>query len=259
MTAEDVCRIADCAVNKAMMRSKHLWRPEDREDARQEAIVAVLKVSRRRTDIENGYLFRTALLQVYMWMRKLIRRNRTVMLTARLDEWLATDSSYSSAIERLLISVGGLKQLLREQRSHVTKLTERAVEREIEYLRLLLQGYTYEEIAFRMAVTRKATWMMHDCLVDRLERIATGQKPPPRVLPLPSQASLNNLRKAGTDPEVKERRAATLRKTLQTPEGKRRWSEAARTSWVDPQIRKRHKAGLRRAWGKRKTGNRGTP
>ena len=238
VTAELILEIAHHALGKAMKQTRaHYkrggWQDHEVEDAREEAIVHILQAAGKQPENGSyGYLVRAGLLGIWMYLRKLCREKRTFQYIDTWDESLVSSDLYPSVLERLLTSVGGLKKLLREQRSCVTRLTDAEVQHEIDYLRLLLQGYTYEEIAFRMAVTRKATWMMHDRLVERLDRIAKGQKARQRVLPSPSEASLENLRKIQNDPQALARRAQSLRKTINTPEGRERWSAASKKQWA---------------------------
>lgn len=234
MTAEYILDIARHAQTK-VMRYGRCWRDEDFEDARQEAIVAILQASGRSDN--RGYLYGAAVLAIYYWMRRTIQDRQRWPKVAGNKLDLFPNHSQALAVDQLLAGVGGLKHLLREQQGTITRLTERNIDREIEYLRLLLQGYTYEEIAFRMAVTRKATWMLHDRLVERLERIVAGKKAHKRVIQPPNEVSLENLRKAATDPAMREKRAASLRRTIASPEGQARWSAAAKRQWA------RRKAG----------------
>ena len=62
-----------------------------------------------------------------------------------------------------------------------------------------------------MAMTNRAVWMVHDTLLTRLQRIAAGEKPPPARPHSVSEASLENLRRANTDPEILKRRNESIR------------------------------------------------
>jgi hypothetical protein len=210
MTPEQLIGIAGCAVNRAMRRSRHMWREEERRDAQQEALVAILEVLSRKSDAGTGYLFRTALLEVWLWMRKCIRRRATIRLSPHIDRWAQSDEPESSAVARLLAGFGGLERMLRSQRVSPGVLTEGKVRNEIEFLRCLLEGCSVEEAAFRMAMTRRNAYAIRERLLPRLERIAAGMRPQKAEWRI-SENSLKALRRINSDPELLANRTQAIR------------------------------------------------
>ena len=216
MTGELALEIADHALATVIKISRRNfkrtpWTEDEKADARQEAALHIVQANARSPgQASYGYLYRAAQLAIYMWLRRICRQKSWFFQTDNADAF-ASSSVYPTVLERLLESVGGLEKLLREQRIKASVLTERHVQTDLAYLRLLLAGYDYSEIAFRMAMTRKAVWMVHDTLLGRLQRIAAGEKPPAERAWSVSEASLKALRRCSSDPEILRRRSESIR------------------------------------------------
>ena len=145
MTGELALEIADHALSTVIKITRRNfkrtpWTEDEKADARQEAALHILQANARSSaQASYGYLYRAAQLAIYMWLRRICRQRR-VFHTDNVDAF-ASSAVYPTVLERLLESVGGLEKLLREQRIKASVLTERHVQTDLAYLRLLLAGY----------------------------------------------------------------------------------------------------------------------
>jgi hypothetical protein len=211
--AADIYPIAKHAVATLMSRTSCWW-PEDREDATQEAALAILLASRRGLDKDRGYYFGAARNGVYMWMRAWLRSNRdTIPLLARVEELLGTETSMAHAMLRNLDS---LAPLLRTQQVSRRKIAEVAIAVEVEYCRLMIEGYTIDEAAVKLGRSRRNTFALRERIVPKLRRIAEGRRPEARYAK-PGPASLAALRKVTQDPEALRRRGKAISAAKKKP------------------------------------------
>src|SRR4051794_38576135 len=114
MEPDQIYPIAEHAV-RAIMGRTSCWWDEDREDAKQEAALAILLAARRGLDKDRGYYFGAARKGVYMWMRAWKRPNRdTFPLLDTAERLIASNTTMGDAMYRGLDS---LAPLLRGQRT----------------------------------------------------------------------------------------------------------------------------------------------
>ncbi|HEV8525227.1 MAG TPA: hypothetical protein VGQ71_12060 [Terriglobales bacterium] len=206
MEADQIYAIADHAVKAVMSRTSDWW-PADREDARQEAALAILLASRRGLDKDRGYYFGAARKGVCLWIRLWLRPNRdTVPLLARVEELLAAETSIADAMLRNLES---LAPLLRGQEVKRRRCAEAAIALEVEYCRLMIDGYTTKEAAVRLGRSQRNTLALRERLLPKLRRIADGIRPEARFVK-PGAASIAALRRVERDPEALARRNAAI-------------------------------------------------
>jgi DNA-directed RNA polymerase specialized sigma24 family protein len=202
LVASDIYSIADHAVSVVMRRGNSWW-PPDREDARQEAALAILLASRRGLDKDRGYYFGAARNGVCMWIRAWLRPSRdTFPLLARVEELVAAKTSMADAMLRNLDS---LAPLLRGQEVKRRKIAEAEIAVEVEYCRLMLEGYTIDEAGAILGRTRRNTHALRERVVPKLRRIAEGTRHEARYAK-PGPTSIAALQKLAQDPEALRRR-----------------------------------------------------
>jgi hypothetical protein len=202
LEAHDIYRIAEHAVSVVMRRGNSWW-PPDREDARQEAALAILLASRRGLDKDRGYYFGAARKGVCMWIRAWLRPSRnTFPLLANVDELLAAKTSMADAMLRNLDS---LAPLLRGQEVSKRRAADAGIAVEVEYCRLMIEGYTIDEAAARLGRTRRNTSALRERVVPKLRNIAEGKTREARYTS-PGPASIAALRRLAQDPEAVKRR-----------------------------------------------------
>src|SRR4029434_4985760 len=215
--AEHIYSIAEHAVSVVMRRGNSWW-PPDREDARQEAALAILLASSRGLDKDRGYYFGAARKGVYMWIRAWLRPSRdTFPLVAKVDEWLASKTNMADAMLRNLDS---LAPLLRGQEVKRRKIAEAEIAVEIEYCRLIIEGYEIQEAGAILGRNRRNAYALRERIVPKLRRIAEGKCPEARYAK-PGPASLAALRKLEQDPEALQRRNAAIGLAKRRRNGKR--------------------------------------
>jgi len=206
MNAEEISAIAKQAVNRSMSRIS-IWWPEDREDAQQEAALAILLAARRGLDKDRGYYFGAACKGVYLWIRLWLRPNRhTFPLLANVEELLAAPTTLGDAMLRHLES---LAPLLRGLRVKCSARAESDIALEVEYCRLMIEGYRMEEAARILGRTRRNTLALRARVLPRLRMIANNEKPEAHFAK-PGPASLAALRRTEADPEALRRRNAAI-------------------------------------------------
>jgi hypothetical protein len=204
--AEHIYSIAEHAVSVVMRRGNSWW-PPDREDARQEAALAILLASRRGLDKDRGYYFGAARKGVCMWIRAWLRPSRdTFPLCAKVDELFAAKTSMADAILRNLDS---LAPLLRGQEVKKRKIAEAEIAVEVEYCRLMLKGYEVQEAGAILGRTRRNAYALRERVVPKLRRIADGKRPEARYAK-PGPTSIAALRRVSQDPEALRRRNAAI-------------------------------------------------
>ena len=202
MDAEQIYSIAEHAVSVVMRRGNSWW-PPDREDARQEAALAILLASRRGLDKDRGYYFGAAKNGVCMWIRAWLRPNRdTFPLLANIEKLIEAKTSMADAMLRNLDS---LAPLLRGQEVKRRKVADAAIAMEVEYCRLMLEGYEIQEAGAILGRNRRNTYALRERVVPKLRNIAEGKRPEARYSK-PGPASLVALRKLEQDPQALRRR-----------------------------------------------------
>jgi hypothetical protein len=217
MDAARIYAIARHAVS-AVMRRTSAWWPEDREDATQEAALAILLASRREPAKDRGYYYGAAKKGAYLWIRAWLRPSRdTFPLVAQAEEFLRAKTNMAEAMLRNLDS---LAPLLRGQRTKHRATTEAEIALEVEYVRLILEGYTIPEIAHRLGRTRRNTDALRERIVPRLQMIRDGKKPEVRHVK-PGPASLAALRRIAQDPEALRRRNEAISRAKRRAAGVR--------------------------------------
>jgi hypothetical protein len=185
------------------MRRGNSWWPPDREDARQEAALAILLASRRGLDKDRGYYFGAARYGVCMWIRAWLRPSRdTFPLADNVNEFLAAKTSMADAMLRNLES---LAPLLRRQEVKRRKVAEAAIAVEVEYCRLMIEGYTIDEAGAVLGRTRRNTHALRERVVPKLRRIAEGTRHEARYAK-PGPTSIAALQRLAQDPEALSRR-----------------------------------------------------
>ncbi len=210
MQAAEILDIADHAVN-AIMRRSRIWWAEDRDDARQEAALAILLALRRPQagemdpDRRRGYLFGAARKGVAWWIRRWLRPD-TFQLLDTAEEFVAADTAMSQAMLRNLES---LASLLRGQRVKQRRTTEDEIALEVAYIRLMLEGYTIKEAAIRLGRSARNTAALRERVVPRLQMIANGKKPELKPVDVRPE-SLEALRRCSRDPEILGRRNQSI-------------------------------------------------
>jgi DNA-directed RNA polymerase specialized sigma24 family protein len=150
MNPDQILDIAHHAIH-ATMRPSSGWSWDDRDDAAQEAALAICKAIRSNSD--RGYLYGAAKLAIYLWMRNTIRYRQRVLLVRKM-EFVNGTLEDVSLIERLLRSLPSREMKLIQQRLKRGKNLNRRVQTDLDLLRLVLEGYSFDEIAFRLALTR---------------------------------------------------------------------------------------------------------
>ena len=185
------------------MSRTSVWWPEDREDARQEAALAILLALRRGLDKARDYYFGAARKGVYLWIRTWLRPKRnTFPLLDNVDEFLAAETTMSEALLRNLDS---LARLLRGQRTKERATTVGEIALEVEYCRLVIQGYTTDEMAVRLRRTRRNISALRERVVPRLRMIADGKRPEIKPIHV-NPASLMALREVERNPQALRKR-----------------------------------------------------
>lgn len=167
---------ADMATRTAMKRDSR-WHQEDWEDAHSEALLGVLQAANRTSDAGFGYCFRAGLHRIYRWMRDecgWLNGDRPFQIDEYAntlivqDKLVAEDTTMSRA---MLAYLDRLPPLLAKQQSGKKPIQ---VGRQIEYLRLTLEGYSRDGIALELGVSVDNVHGIRKRLLPRLRTIAAN-------------------------------------------------------------------------------------
>ena len=138
-----------------------------------------------------------------MWIRAWLRPSRnTFPLCARVDELFAAKTSMADAMLRNLDS---LAPLLRGQEVSKRKAADAGIAVEVEYCRLMIEGYTIDEAGAILGRTRRNTHALRERVVPKLRRIAEGTRHEARYAK-PGPTSIAALQRLAQDPEALRRR-----------------------------------------------------
>lgn len=182
------------------------WMREDFEDAVQEAALAIVAFGDTPHD---GKLVVVGKHAIYQWLRRWLRHPKTVPILEDFDMVEDADPSGPSALDYL----DALAPLLVAQRAEKP-------DRDIAYLRLTLSGATRRGIAQELGMKQVHIGNLRAKLLQRLERIARGEPPPPgpgavwkRINSDPARRAqrLRNLERINNDPEMLARRTGAIR------------------------------------------------
>lgn len=206
METGQIYSIAKHAVNAIMSRTSSWWL-EDREDATQEAALAILLASRRKGDKNRGYYYGAAKKGVYMWIRAWLRpRRNTFPLPAPIEQLLTAKTNIEETILRNLDS---LAPLLRGQEVMNRKSAETEIALEIIYCRLMIEGYTIDQAAAKLNRTKRNTYALRERVIPKLSMITEGKRRKGRYAK-PGPTSLAALRRLEQNPELLRRRNAMI-------------------------------------------------
>jgi hypothetical protein len=182
------------------------WMREDFEDAVQEAALAIVAFGDTPHD---GKLVVVGKHAIYQWLRRWLRHPKSVPILEDFDMVEEVDPAEPQSFDYL----DALAPLLAAQRAEKP-------ERDIAYLRLTLSGISRAGIAQELGIRQTFIGNLRAKLIQRLERIAAHEPPPPgpgavwkRINSNPERRAqrLANLERINADPEARARRGEAIR------------------------------------------------
>lgn len=218
LNADRVLDLADKAA-RCVLRGNPVWTSEDWEDARQGAAIGIIEAMGREKDTGEGYLLNAAKHQIYEWMRSWLRHKRSGTLFDYVD-YIADDSGHIM-IDRDRIA--GLMPMLERARIKVRADTHSKVQTEIQFLILLMEGYSIDGIALELGMSVRNTYAVRERLLPYLKDIAEMRQRTARTYEI-RESSRAALARINAEPEMIKRRGEKIRAAL--AEKKRRKMEA---------------------------------